>query len=144
MCVRVGCVCPVRAQGFNCHRSPRGLQIGRCPSAASSAVSGLRSHNPPAPPQTSTSAGCSLTLGPWRFPEPTAACRCPGDLVGGKHRTGTQVGGPCCVERRVSQVWPRQYYVACSTFFLISVIPSLCILELRDPLTSVPQCLHGR
>nr|pir sepiapterin reductase (EC 1.1.1.153) - mouse [Mus musculus] len=47
------------------------LQTGRCPFAASPAVSGLKSHSPPAPHPTSTSAVCSLTLGPWRFPEPT-------------------------------------------------------------------------
>lgn len=84
--------------GLICHRSPRGLQIGRCPFAASSAVSGLKSHSPPAPPQTSTSAVCSSTLGPWRFPGPTAACQCPGDLVGAKHRQ-EQVRSPLCGEQ---------------------------------------------
>ena len=80
--------------GLNCHRSQCGHQAGRCLLVARSVVSGLRSHNPPAPPSTSANDVCSLTLGPWRLLEPTAAFLCPGELVHGNYKKVSEVGGP--------------------------------------------------
>lgn len=115
----------VAGHGLNCHRSPRGLQTGRCPFAASSAVSGPMSHNPPAPPATSASAVCSLTLGPWRSLEPTAACLCPGDLVDGKYKTGAEVLSLHCVEGGVESGLARGSITLPLNFFFFF---QLCFL----------------
>ena len=77
--------------GLSCKGSQIGLQTGRCPLAARSAVSGLRSHNPPASLLTSAPAVWTLTLGPCRFLEPIAASLCMEDLVDGKYKTETEV-----------------------------------------------------
>lgn len=59
-----------------------------CPFAASLAVSGLISCNPPAPPLSSAPVSFFANLGPLRSPGPTAAYLCPWALGGEEQKKG--------------------------------------------------------